>query len=226
MYDTSREQNLLDGGSTRKEYELFEAVFLNLLFVVKRLVEKEQIHPNFKLKRFTDHQEVQHFNISPLHIAIEKQYLKSVQYLLEHGANMHSIMGREGLYRQNPMAHAISIGNINIIKKLQAAGANYIFSEELVSEVNALFMAIGKDSMTLVEFLLEQQPSLLNEYDMEKGSALHVAIYYGRIEIFSYLLKCGISRSIIYKQTEETLLEFANREGAKDIVNILNNSNE
>ena len=128
---------------------------------------------------------------SPLHLAIEGEFIKIIQVLLEEKVDV--MLKDHDQY--TPLHAACSTGNVFIVKLLleHGADAKCIHQE---SGSSSLHKAVCSGSLELVEFLLsqcksEESKKIVNLSDKNGWSPLHFACQNGKHHIATCLLKYG-----------------------------------
>ncbi|OJJ36228.1 hypothetical protein ASPWEDRAFT_184170 [Aspergillus wentii DTO 134E9] len=117
----------------------------------------------------------------PLVEAVQKQHIKMVRLLLDHGANPNKI-GRYG----TPLQAAVSGGRIEIVRYLLDAGAD--INQKRDDGRTALTDALEAGYFDIVQLLLD------NGADMEpKGFVLCIAAKCGHYPLVDRLLRLGVS---------------------------------
>ena len=97
---------------------------------------------------------------TPLHLAALKGHLAVVKYLINQGAALHAT-DKGGSYSLHYAALGVKgEANTGVVAYLHSKGASL---ETVLKEFNLLYLAIRVGNASLVKYLLEQCPSLINQ---------------------------------------------------------------
>ena len=133
------------------------------------------------------------YDASPLHNASMNNHVQVVRLLLEAGLDVDAIFlnnGPGGSGGETPLAFASSLGHLQVVEELVAAGANLSLSERNINEDTPLYKASRNGHLSVVQFLLSKgAPVHLNIAN--DTSCLHTASIGGHVDIVIALLKHG-----------------------------------
>ncbi|KAK4243566.1 ankyrin repeat-containing domain protein [Corynascus novoguineensis] len=125
---------------------------------------------------------------SPLHMAVQKGSRKIVQLLLQHGADCNA-KDNQGL---TPLIHAIIEEQDDIAGILLSHGAQIQIVDNY--QRSPLHWTVLKRQDRLLRVLIkhcEQNAEIINTYDIEGRTALHIAINLGWDAAVEILLEAG-----------------------------------
>lgn len=126
------------------------------------------------------------FDDSLLSLVVWSQLPDAVRLLIEKGANPNTTV----LSGNSPLNFASWKGNVEIVKMLVNANANINHKGE--GGLTPLISAIFNGNIEIAEFLINQGADLNIQDDVEKRSALHVAVWKERHSIIRQLINAGI----------------------------------
>ena len=161
---------------------------------------------------------------TPLLFAVGKGHLSTVEMLIQCGAD---VKVREGEHNRTALHIAACFGHIEIIKLLINKGCSP--KERDKDNKTALLHASYNNKIETVKWLLENEHSLITEYDNKGNHAIHYASMYGYKDIVELLVR---KYPEVVKQYnwnfaggEWTALHFAAKYGHLDIIKILTQFN-
>ncbi len=216
---------LLDEGSTLDEtYKrcfagnpIHLAAKAGLIDVVKAFIEKNPL-----LLNRTDFN-----NQSPLLWASSEGHVEIAEYLLKKGANLefatttprptHSANGRTALYWATTKGHHKMV---NLLAKAGAITTTALGDKQFQPIHKAVFL--GK--LDLVRVLIEHNPDLLEEMDIDGHTPLYLAVGRGRADITDYLISKGANVNVFPTSKDHEgkgPLYWATEKGNCQIVNSL-----
>ncbi|KAA3609119.1 MAG: hypothetical protein DWQ01_09885 [Planctomycetota bacterium] len=123
---------------------------------------------------------------TPLHWAAYYNQPGMVAFLVEHGAAVNADDG----YQTRPIHFAAQSGNLDLVKALVEAGANWdVEKEEYRSpQASPLHYASTSD---VAEYFVADGAKV--DMDSDLGQPIHAAAYFGHTEVLGYLLDKGAS---------------------------------
>lgn len=128
------------------------------------------------------------FDDSLLSLVVWSQLPDAVRLLIEKGANPNTSV----LSGNSPLNFASWKGNVEIVKMLVNANANANINHKGEGGLTPLISAIFNGNIEIAEFLINQGADLNIQDDVEKRSALHVAVWKERHSIIRQLINAGI----------------------------------
>lgn len=155
------------------------------------------------------------YGIPMLIKAAESGRLKVVQYLVDHGADIHV----RTKFENTALMGASLFGHLDIVKYLVSRGANV--NDRNAGGETALMRAAGQRHLGIVKHLL-QNGADINVQDRFGGTALMKGAYYGSLRIVKYLTEHGADISI-RDNNQNTVLMRTVLEGQLNIVKYLIN---
>ena len=129
------------------------------------------------------------YGIPMLIKAAESGRLRVVQYLVDHGADIHI----RTKFENTALMGASLFGHLGIVKYLVSRGANV--NDQNAGGETALMRAAGQRHLGVVKYLL-QHGADVNVQDRFGGTALMKGAYYGSLRIVKYLTEHGADISI------------------------------
>ncbi|MDE6718277.1 MAG: ankyrin repeat domain-containing protein [Treponemataceae bacterium] len=148
-----------------------------------------------------------------LFFAIENNYKKLVELLIEKGANIEC----KGKYEATPLLTATSNGNLDLVSLLLEKGANIECENE--DGVTPLFAAIVKGNFDIISLLIEKGSNIEHEVK-NTYTPLGCAVAYKNKEIVSFLIEKGANIEHAAKYGVTPLVQAINVED-KEIISIL-----
>ncbi|MDE5580564.1 MAG: ankyrin repeat domain-containing protein [Treponemataceae bacterium] len=148
-----------------------------------------------------------------LFFAIENNYKKLVELLIEKGANIEC----KGKYEATPLLTATSNGNLDLVSLLLEKGANIECENE--DGVTPLFAAIVKGNFDIISLLIERGANIEHEVK-NTYTPLGCAVAYKNKEIVSFLIEKGANIEYAAKYGVTPLVQAINVED-KEIISIL-----
>eukprot|EP00795_Rhopilema_esculentum_P017434 gene17434-9036_t len=153
---------------------------------------------------------------TPLHRAALFNRVNIVQYLLDIGAKIDC----RDKDNETPLMMAVRKNNTDVVKLLAALGADVSLKD--ADDRTCLFIAAEEDCVETCKILLAQPNGhmLLNEFDDQENTPLHIAASKGYIKIVKLLLQHG---ALIDAKNDQNLtpLHLAAKFGRARIVDIL-----
>ncbi|KAL3872338.1 hypothetical protein ACJMK2_040269 [Sinanodonta woodiana] len=122
-----------------------------------------------------------------LHIAVGNDNLNIVKYLIKTNPGLLQQNDKNGW---TALHHAASKGSVPVIESLLAAVLNNTARNN--DDENILHIAAGHDNMTIVKYLIQNYPGLLQQNDQNGWTALHHAASKGSVPVFEILLAAGL----------------------------------
>lgn len=122
-----------------------------------------------------------------LMVAVENKQIDVVKLLLKHGADPNAVT-KAG---HSPMAFAVSVGSLPMVKVLQASGGVYTAPDEHT----VLHSAVSLDQVQRIKLLLAAGVHVSNQ-DYQGSTALHVAARMGSNRVIRTLLEFGCEDNI------------------------------
>ena len=120
---------------------------------------------------------------SSINVAIDVDSLEMVKLLLKHDPDVNIDYARIGTA---PILHAVSKGNIEIIKVLLQNGAKPDVYDD--DDMSPLMIALERNRFDIAKILLEYRADI-NSSSYDGKTALHHAADNGKLEIVEFLLK-------------------------------------
>jgi ankyrin repeat protein len=157
-----------------------------------------------------------------LHWAARAGNESVVRYLITSGANLDALTDAGvSLMVETPLDYAVWYNHKNIVLMLLAAGANvesagHVFHWPLQA-------AVSMGAIDLAETMLKYGADL-NRTGVDGYTALHHAIFDNQKESIDFLLSKGADpnyRDIEFGEAAQTPLQLAQKQGAKEIVELL-----
>lgn len=147
------------------------------------------------------------YNQTLVCIACLKNYLPMLDYLIEKKADLNkpsAFISKNIVHRQTPIIWATINGNLEVIKRLVAAGVDF---NEPVNENNVHLIHIASQFgfLNVLQYFLELDPSLLDRPDDDGSSPLEWAAMKGRHNIANYLLTVSQNSSGSAKISSESV---------------------
>ncbi|KAL3886229.1 hypothetical protein ACJMK2_026236 [Sinanodonta woodiana] len=122
-----------------------------------------------------------------LHIAAGDDNLTLVKYLIDTNPELLQLNDSNGW---TALHHASQTGSVHMFKTLIAAGLDITARTNDGSHV--LHTAAGDDNLTLVKYLIDTNPELLQLNDSNGWTALHHASQTGSVHMFETLIAAGL----------------------------------
>jgi lysophospholipase len=119
-----------------------------------------------------------------LHVAATAGNLETVQYLLKHGASVHT---RDGM-NENPLSSAIRSKNVEVISAIRQAGAQLLVPTMRIGV--ELCSAASQDDMSTLK-AWHSAGATMCESDYDGRTALHVASNRGFVDAVEFLCENG-----------------------------------
>ncbi|CAF3993469.1 unnamed protein product [Rotaria sp. Silwood1] len=127
------------------------------------------------------------------------------------------------------LLHAAECGLLSAVKKLLSNDKSLIRScrhqdrrnHAFNFDSSAIHYASRSGHINIVKYLLEQDPTIVNDHDRENWTALHYACYNGHINIVKLLLNYNANVNIKDKYLSQTPIQFAMYRQFHDIAYLL-----
>ncbi|KAJ3164569.1 hypothetical protein HDU88_005216 [Geranomyces variabilis] len=123
---------------------------------------------------------------TPLHIASSENQTATVEFLLLHGANVHS----RDRFGHSPMWDAVRARRTDSAKLLREAGAHF-GEEELEAAAHTLIGAVVSDDKDMFALLVESGADL-NRAVFDGRTPLHMAVKHNKIRILHYIVSHAV----------------------------------
>ena len=152
---------------------------------------------------------------SLLHIAVFKNKIKIVKYLLDHDLDINKRIQENGY---SALEIACGYGYNEIVKYLLEKGANLYI--ETQNEYRLFQIAVENNKLTIVKQLVKKNIDV-NAKDPNKWTALHIASRDNYMDIASYLINYCNANVNDFDRVNNTPLHIASQYGNQEIVQLL-----
>nr|prf alpha latrotoxin [Latrodectus tredecimguttatus] len=159
---------------------LHQAARYGHLDIVKYLVEEEFLSVDGSK---TD---------TPLCYASENGHFTVVQYLVSNGAKVNHDCGNG----MTAIDKAITKNHLQVVQFLAANGVD--FRRKNSRGTTPFLTAVAENALDIAEYLIREkrQDININEQNVDKDTALHLAVYYKNLQMIKLLIKYGIDVTI------------------------------
>ena len=128
------------------------------------------------------------------------------------------------------LLHAAECGRLSLVKQIVSKDKSIIRKCRHTNSRNrafnldgsAIHYACRSGHLNTVKYLLEQDPTIINDLDREKWTPLHYACNNGHLNIVKFLLEHNANTEIKDSYLSQTPIEFAMYKQFEDIVYYLN----
>jgi ankyrin repeat protein len=117
---------------------------------------------------------------TPLLLAVAGKHMPTVKVLIEAGADVNA----KSLQKNTPLGNAIKVTDQAMIE--------YLFQHGAKAEQAHLKLAVHRDAVEVVQFLLNRGLQLEHSSDMQSGSLLYHAIGHNKPRMVEFLIGRGV----------------------------------
>ena len=160
--------------------------------------------------------DIDHFKLSPLHLAALNRRAKNIKVILETQRNTFRLRDRGGM---NAFAYALELGDLESIKAFLDAGVAKINVGQGPDRMPPLSWAAAYGRYELCEWLLEQKARVLSK-DKYKRTPLMMAVKNGHTRVASLLLQHG-SEWNHEDSSQNSVLHYAAGFGWRECIDLL-----